>query len=371
MFLLTEAQSRLGALAGVLACADAAQGTASVAVSLGLQESGLPHGPLSRGDDRGSTPASLVFGTEPYARVALAEPAWQRAIAQDSVPGEVRTWFVALSHTYRTMLSVPFDVSSGRYGSLWLFYVSPPEQLNICLASVDSISGLASLAIENTQLRLKAEQAAILQERSRLARDLHDSVTQSLYSLTLMMEAVRRLAKSGDLLQVQRALDRLELTGHQALREMRLLVYQLRPSVLRRMGLVRALSQRLETVEKRAGVDATLVVEGVPQLSPLLDEQLYYVAQEALNNSLKHAAASRVDVRITGDTDTLCLEIIDDGRGFDPAWDEAECGFGMASMRERVEKLGGQLVIRSERNCGTKVKVLLQHLGAVPEGSEI
>ncbi len=111
-------------------------------------------------------------------------------------------------------------------------------------------------------------------ERQRLARDLHDSVTQSLYSLTLLAEAGRRQAAMGDLGRTQRHLERLGETAQQALREMRLLVYELRPLELEAAGLASALQQRLESVERRAGVQARLLVEGEVDLPAAVEEEL-------------------------------------------------------------------------------------------------
>jgi len=285
----------------------------------------------------------IVLGADPAAAIDLdaVDP------AEIAEPAPVREWFRALCKEYRSSLSVPLMVSGARYGTLGLYYadrrVFSEEDVSLAVAA-----GLqAALAIENARLRLHVEQAAVLQERSRLARDLHDSVTQSLYSLTLLAEAARRLASSGDVRQVETAIERLGEIGQQALKEMRLLVYELRPSVLRREGLVRALSQRLETVERRAGVEANLVADGWLSLPPGLEEQLYHVAQEALNNALKHAAATAVTVRIHVDGRHLRMEIADNGRGFDLASVGGEGGIGLESMRERIDRLGGRLSIVS------------------------
>jgi signal transduction histidine kinase len=206
---------------------------------------------------------------------------------------------------------------------------------------------------------MQAEQAAVLQERERLARDLHDSVTQSLYSLTLLAEAGRRLAEAGDLDQVQTAITRLGEIGQQALKEMRLLVYELRPSVLRREGLVRALRHRLETVERRAGVEVQLLAQDYETQPASLEAQLYHVIQEALNNVLKHAAATEVTVSLARIKDRLRITVHDNGRGFDLAALAEGGGIGLASMQERIENLGGHLEIISQPGCGTKVLIEL------------
>jgi signal transduction histidine kinase/streptogramin lyase len=204
-------------------------------------------------------------------------------------------------------------------------------------------------------LRQSETEKAIVAERSRLARDLHDSVTQSLYSLTLLSEAGLRLVGAGETERAQGHLTRLRDIGLQALKEMRLMVYQLRPGALEQGDLAGALQQRLDAVERRAGVDARLVVEGDCQLSPQVEEELYYIAQEALNNVLKHAQASKVRVNVCLEGGEVTLEIVDDGQGFDPQAVRDAGGMGLLSMRERAEKLGGTLTLSSAPGAGTKI----------------
>jgi PAS domain S-box-containing protein len=200
----------------------------------------------------------------------------------------------------------------------------------------------------------EAHARAALEERQRLARELHDSVTQSLYSLTLLAEAGRRLAAAGDLERVAHYVGRLGETAQQALKEMRLLVYQLRPLALETVGLAGALQHRLDAVEKRGGVQARLEVHGVADLPPGVEADLFRVAQEALNNALKHAGASAVTVSLCAGDGVVGLEIADNGRGFDLAAADGG-GLGLTSMRERLEKLGGTLVVASQPGDGTRI----------------
>jgi len=141
---------------------------------------------------------------------------------------------------------------------------------------------------------------------------------------------------------------------------MRLLVYELRPLVLRREGLVGALQQRLDAVEKRAGMDARLLTEGEIELAAPVEEALYRIAQEALNNALKHAAATSVTVRISPEDDRVTLGIVDNGKGFDPQDASAAGGLGLVSMRERAEKLDGTVTIVSAPGKGTSVQVCVK-----------
>jgi signal transduction histidine kinase len=203
----------------------------------------------------------------------------------------------------------------------------------------------------------RAEELAVLQERNRLARELHDSVTQSLYSLTLLAEAGQRMIRAEDLQQIAGNQTRLGQIAQQALQEMRLLVYELRPLALKSEGLVGALEQRLETVERRAGIQARVLVEGEVDLAPGLEEELYGIAQEALNNALKHARASKIVLSVRMVDKSVILEIADDGQGFDLAEVQVKGGLGLISMQERAEKIGGQLDIDSAPGEGTRVSV--------------
>jgi len=231
-----------------------------------------------------------------------------------------------------------------------------PEEVTLLASIADEVGA----AVENARLYQQAEQLAVVKERERLARELHDSVTQSLYSLTLLSEAGRRLATTGDLNRVEQHLDRLGDISQQALKEMRLLVYELRPLALRREGLVGALQQRLDAVEKRAGMDARLLTEGEIELAAPVEEALYRIAQEALNNAMKHAAATSVTVRISTEDDRVTLEIVDNGRGFGPQDSGAAGGLGLVSMRERAEKLDGTVNVISAPGKGTSVQVCVK-----------
>lgn len=368
-YLVAQAQVLLGPAACVLYRTDPDQAQVLIEAEAGLPDDfpSVPELPLGADGqlDEGVL-SQLVLSDVPVVRTDLRSPVVWEALSDPALPKPTQTWFQALADRYATLLSVPLVVKQTTYGSLGLYYTTTETLSDEDVALATSFGSQAALAIENAQLRIHAEQAAVLQERGRLARDLHDSVTQSLYSLTLLAEAARRLADAGHLSEVEDAIGRLGEIGQQALQEMRLLVYELRPLVLRREGLVRALSQRLETVERRAGLEAQLMVDGALNLAPALEEQLYHVIQEALNNALKHAHATAVTVRIRVLDEELWVEVRDNGIGFDPERVRSEGGIGLTSMRERVEKLGGALAIRSSLEEGTQIIVSLR---SVQEGT--
>jgi PAS domain S-box-containing protein len=260
---------------------------------------------------------------------------------------------------YPTYIGVPIQTTERVLGVLSVFGEAIQKFSVEDIALLAAIANHVGAAVESAELRQRAEQAAVMEERLRLARELHDSVTQSLYSLTLFAEAGMDSARAADLKQVQHYLDRMGETALQALKGMRLLIFESRPLALGQEGLVGALRQRLEAVERRAGVETQLLAETPFELPAHVETGLYRVAQEALNNVLKHSAATRVTVRIDADDDGLLLEVIDNGQGFELGSVGDQGGMGLASMRERVEKLEGSLQIVSKPGHGTSIEVAI------------
>jgi signal transduction histidine kinase len=224
------------------------------------------------------------------------------------------------------------------------------------LALLSTIADHVAVAVENARLSEEAREAAVLQERARLARELHDAATQQLYSLTLFAEAAREAVSANRPAKALDFLGEIDVSAHQVLKEMRLLLYELRGSTLRQGELARSLSQRLDTVEGRAGVTSHLVVELSDPLRPAVEEALFRIAQEALNNALKHALATSVTVRVFKEADQVVMTVADDGQGFDPGRLDTT-GMGLANMRERAERVGASVAVASSPGHGTVVRV--------------
>jgi signal transduction histidine kinase len=214
----------------------------------------------------------------------------------------------------------------------------------------------AAVAIENAQLYEQAQELAAVEERQRLARELHDSVTQSLYSVTLYAEATARLLENAQGERAQEYLHTLGTTAREALREMRLLIFELRPPLLEQEGLMAALQTRLEAVEGRAGLQVQFEADEDLCLPYDFQKEIYRIAQEALNNVLKHAEANMVTVRLTRKRSLVTLEVVDDGTGFDTR-QSRHGGMGLSGMRERVALLNGRLQIDSAPGEGTRVQI--------------
>ena len=207
------------------------------------------------------------------------------------------------------------------------------------------------------QLLRQQHALATTEERQRLARDLHDSVAQSIHSQVLFSETLIAALEKNKPDRARALAARLQDSARQTIKEMRLMLYQMRLSDRgdAPLDLPQALEARLQAVERRSGVEAVLQVEGAPPLDEIRSENLYWLAMEALNNALKYAQAGRVRVDLTGDAGRLVLEIADDGRGFDPEQVRAG-GLGLESMRARAAKLGGELTIESSPGAGARVR---------------
>jgi PAS domain S-box-containing protein len=210
------------------------------------------------------------------------------------------------------------------------------------------------------ELEQHVRDRAAATERSRLARELHDSVTQALYSVNLHAEAASLALTAGNQGVVATSLQRLQTMTRQAMMDLRMLIFELHPPILQEEGLAAALRARLATVETRAGLQTEINVEGEEDLPLQVAEELFWIAVEAFNNMLKHANARKVIVTLSFDGTRVGLTISDDGLGFDPEAARSKTGMGLRSIAERVERIGGRLDLRTAPGQGTTISVEAQ-----------
>jgi len=325
-----------------------------------------------RADDE--SPLQLVAhrGFSPQAAAGLEDQStttwWNQVLAGDrplmllnpqpALAGASAAWPPAMAAQLRACLAVPIRVQGWPAGTLSVLRGEGQEFMAEEMALLTTIADQLGTAVESDRLRRSAENARLLEERQRLARELHDAVSQSLYSLALFADAAREMGKTGQDERVSHYLERIEQTAHQALKEMRLLIYELRPSALEHGGLRSALEHRLEAVERRAGIDVTLIASGsVAVLPGPVEYALYRIAQETLNNVLRHARATAVTVRLEVADREVELAVIDNGVGFDPQIAAGGGGMGLINIRQRAEQVGGSLVLNSTPGAGTQVIV--------------
>lgn len=224
---------------------------------------------------------------------------------------------------------------------------------------LQNLGDQVAIAIENARLYHRVRLLATLEERQRLARELHDYVTQSLYGLVLFSGAGIRTLDANDLTAARQYMVKISGTANQVLKEMRLLLYQLRKTELDRESLACSLRQRLETVETRLGIETQLAIEENLTFSPAIENCLGGIAQEALNNALRHSDAHKVNISIYSDLEGIKMEIADDGVGFIPEKAAQKGGMGLLGMNERIQQIGGRLTIDSYPGRGTRVCVII------------
>jgi signal transduction histidine kinase len=224
------------------------------------------------------------------------------------------------------------------------------------VALLSSIGKQVGVAMENARLYEQAEKSAVAAERSRLARELHDAVTQTLFSANLIADVIPRIWKRNPE-EGMKHLEELSQLMRGALAEMRTLLLEMRPESLEKADLKSLLTQLVDAFIGRVRVPVTLVIEGDSQLTNEVKLVYYRVAQEALNNIAKHSGARQVKLYLSCQPDQMKLTIEDDGLGFDPGAITPD-HLGMAIMRERANSIGANLVIDSKVGTGTSVELV-------------
>ncbi len=281
-----------------------------------------------------------IWGDSPLAR------AFQDSAGKDltTIFGYVRCW-----------MGVPLVARNRVIGMLSLYHGEPnyyePHHARLALAFADN----AAVAILNARLYSQAEQAAAVAERNRLARDLHDAVTQTLFSASLIAEVLPRLWRR-DPEEGHRRLEELHHATRGALAEMRSMLLELRPAALGDVDLGDLLRQLAEGTTGRARIPVEYQVEGKSELPPHVQVALYRIAQEALNNVARHSQATRASVELHPLPDGVELRVTDNGRGFGSEARSPE-HLGLSIMRERAEEIGARLTVESEPGHGCRVTV--------------
>ncbi len=266
-------------------------------------------------------------------------------------PDSRETW---LTH-YTTLYALPLLFNEQVEGGLILLFTFKrtfsDEDWRIATGFADH----AALAITNAELRSQAEEIAVTAERSRLARDLHDAVTQTLFATSLIAEVLPRLWERNPQAGMQKVAEIRELTRG-ALAEMRTLLMELRPTALEDMPLTDLLQQLSEAFTGRARVPVDLDLDRTILLPSAVKISFYRIAQEALNNIQKHARATQASIRLGSQNGKTSLSILDDGVGFDKRKISPD-HFGLGIMEERAQSVGARLEIESEVGLGTRVSV--------------
>lgn len=288
--------------------------------------------------------------------VMLADPAPYRT---EDISDDERFQGWPLHHPHmKSFLGVPIVSRGSVIGAFYLTdkldaaeFTSEDQEL------VEILALHAATAITNAQMYERIQELSVVEERNRLARDLHDSVTQTLFSAVLTARSASILLDR-DPERAKAELGRVQQIAQGALEEMRAIVFELRPAELDANGLVETLRKHADVLGRVYHVDVSVDVRGERRLAPALEKEIFRVAQEALNNAVKHSGAMRVSVDIAFEDGGVLLRVQDNGTGFDvssPATQSLH--LGLACMRERAEETGGRLEISSELGVGTTVSL--------------
>jgi PAS domain S-box-containing protein len=276
----------------------------------------------------------------------------------EHLPADAEAPAALAASGYRTCMVRWLSSSEGISGALLTLW---QQDQSVSIEDIELFNALTdelSLMLEIEHRRREATRYAVIEERHRLARDLHDSITQSLHSLMLTAENARSVAHS-DPQRLEQFLLHLLGSARHALTETRLLLFELRPQGSQQQSLLDLLQVRLESVERRVGIETTMAIVGDRPWPIEWERDLYPLALEALNNSLKHAQASEVSLLITSSPDHFSLRISDNGRGFVPSR-SSRGGMGMDTMTDRARKLGGTLNVESLPGYGTHVELIIR-----------
>ena len=278
------------------------------------------------------------------------------AVIEDTYVNPQVATYITQPEGIRSFIHVPIKIKDQMFGVFNFNYLTPrkfsteEQRLFIALAQ------RAALAIENAQLYEQAQSAATIEERQRLARELHDAVTQTLFSSSLIADVLPRIWERNPE-EGRKRLEELRQLTRGALAEMRTLLMELRPAALVEVELGDLLRQLSEAFTGRSRIPVEQDIDGEIEIPPDVKVGLYRIAQEALNNVFKHANASKVLIAVVDRPDGLELSIEDDGRGFDPEVVSSD-HLGLKIMNERSKEIGVQLEISSQSGAGTRVTAL-------------
>jgi signal transduction histidine kinase len=253
----------------------------------------------------------------------------------------------------RALAALPLMVEGRAIGGIGMSFIEPQSFNEEQRAFMMAIAQQCAQALERARLHEQAQIAAANEERQRLARDLHDAVSQTLFSATTMAEVIpvlwERNPKRG-----REQLAQMVTLNRAAMAEMRSLLLELRPDAIVRTSLSALLRQLEEAVKGRRNIETGLNIIGTETpLEPDAHVAFYRIAQEALNNMVKHSGATRVTVELQYGSDSCILRIQDNGKGFDSS--NTSAGMGMNTMRERAESMGARLIVQSQPSVGTQI----------------
>ncbi|MGH2556954.1 MAG: GAF domain-containing sensor histidine kinase [Actinomycetota bacterium] len=267
-------------------------------------------------------------------------------------------WWPDRHPKMRSFLGVPITYKGEIIGAFYLASkLGAREFSESDQELVEMLAAHAAIAIENAELIERSRELTVMEERNRLARELHDSVIQTLFSAVFTAEAAAELLDR-DPGHARVEVQRLQELAKDAVREMRSLVFELRPAEIEADGLVPTLRKHVDVLRRVYGTDIELTIQGERRLQPPAEREVFRIAQEAIRNAIQHSGANRISIDVRMRDSTISLSVSDDGVGFDPSSPQVRGRhLGMTSMTERAELLGGNLHIESAPGHGAIIRL--------------
>ena len=341
--IVSQAQQLLESDAGVLFRHDAGRDLLSPEAAVGVSRDAVAAMSLPIGKD----PAGQA--AREHRPVATTDLRLSGNDGDDDLTNRPSDWI----RDYGACVAVPLAVAADLFGVLAVYYRAPRPFSGEDVRLAQAFGDQAALAIENARLREQMERSAVAAERSRLARDLHDSVTQALFAASMQAEALRCKWRPSSA-EAQRGLEDVERLTRGALAEMRTLLLEMRPAALAQTPLHDLLQHLVNATEVRTKIPVKRSIGELPATPPDVTVALYRIAQEALNNVVRHSKASRAWVALACCDGLVTLVVGDDGSGI-VAPEPGPEQLGLRIMRERAEAVGAALDVVSASRRGTVV----------------
>jgi len=298
------------------------------------------------------------------ARMCIGSGGWHRVV-EDIDPDPALT--ILMNHLremgVRSVLFVPLLIAGEVAGTLAVRFQEKRTFRREEIELTRALAHQAMLALQLMRLSQQSRQAAVIAERNRMARDIHDTLAQGFTGVIMQLEAATGATTHGDLAEATNRIARASELARSSLGEARRSVRALRPQTLRNGKLFVALDGLLKRMAEGTNLNAEFHAEGDERSIPAdFEEGLLRVTQEALTNAVKHANARNFSVTLGVDANRIRLRVVDDGRGFDPQQEHE--GFGLIGMKERVDRMGGEFTVRAKPGVGTEILVELKDQSA-------
>jgi PAS domain S-box-containing protein len=287
----------------------------------------------------------------------FTQPIWHAVETSTTLSGEAKAYLK--QQGVEALLGVPLILGERTIGVIIVRFAHMRDFGSVEIELAQGLAQQATLALQLTRLAEQARNAAVTEERNRMAREIHDTLAQSFTGILIQLQAAEQVlnsSQSESMLHLDSAM-RLARAG---LTEARRSVFALRPQLLQGGDIVHALNLLVNSIPPESTVKIGLSVSGDPPvMTSDMESNLLRIAQEAVSNAIKHSGGAEIQVRLHVEQDVLKLTIEDDGVGFDPHMPKLSRGFGLISMHERANRIGGELTILTQLGSGTKVHLLM------------